>query len=192
MARKPIPEVNGYGDEIVTALGALVIRASHHEAWLVSLLAAVADIRRGQAWAIYYASVNAKARLDTTKALLGVSGLSPRRRGDITAFLDRAKDLADRRNIYIHSEHSIEPYPNRRSPLRPIMTEYKSATTKRLTVRPLDLGHLHKLLDDYRATSDEIKRYLPGLEAARETRARRIALIARKTAATPSRGSASS
>lgn len=116
MARKPIPELNGYGDETVIALGALVIRASQHEAWLVSLMAAVAAIRRGQAWAIYYASGSAKARLDTIRALLGVSGLSPRRRAEIVAFLDRAKDLSDRRNIYVHSEYSIERHPTPRSP----------------------------------------------------------------------------
>jgi len=184
VSRFPIPEINGYGEELVTALGALVIRASQHEAWLISLTAAIADMRRGQAWAIFYASANAKARLDTMRALLGVSGLSARRQRELTAFLDRSKDLADRRNVYVHSEYSIARYPSPSSPPRPLMTQYQSATGKQLKVRPIELAHLHKLLNDYTLLNDDIRHYAPDLQAARERRRRRIAVVLRGRQAT--------
>jgi hypothetical protein len=185
MARKPIPEVNGWGDEIVTALGALVIRASQHEAALVSLFCAIADTSRRQAGAIFYASVNAKARLDTMRALVAVSDFLPSRRLKIIGFLDRAKDLADRRNIYIHSEHALANYQGGDAPPRPVMTQYQSATKKLVTRRQLDLDHLHLLLDQYQAFNRDALGFATDLRSVTERHQRRMAAITRNASARP-------
>lgn len=154
---RPVPlEINGFGEEIVKALGVLVIRASHFDHSLASLLGSLAQVTGPQVWALFHYSVNAKARIDMITALAKTTDISDETEAAVLAILKQAKDLADDRNVFIHWQYSIQEYPNPGSAHKTVLVGNAPVRRVPYTVRPFTAEDIWALNERYRETRDQM------------------------------------
>lgn len=154
---RPVPpEINGFGEEIVSALGVLVIRASQFDHSLASLLGSLARVTGPQVWALFHYSVNAKARIDMITALAKTTLISDETEAAVLAILKKAKDLADDRNVFIHWGYSIQAHPNPDSPHKTVLIGNTPVRRVTHTVRPFTAEDIWALNERYRETRDQM------------------------------------
>lgn len=144
------PEVDHYGQDLLTLIGIVTLRAGHLEEYLVHFMCAVSKIPPPQAHAIFYSSQNSKARLDMIRALIGASDFSKARREHAIMLLDLAKDLSDRRNDLIHSQYMISMKGgNPPPPPERVRVQNKPATKQPYRSEAVNEEAIVQLAEDY-------------------------------------------
>lgn len=93
-----------YPRKSLELLGVFLIRANLLESALVDLLMMLSGLNRERAEAIFYASANHKARIDTISALLHTSNLDESYRDRFEKLMGKAAKLARQRNALVHGE----------------------------------------------------------------------------------------
>ncbi|HEX8665222.1 MAG TPA: hypothetical protein VF744_14465 [Beijerinckiaceae bacterium] len=96
-----------YPIDILQALGVLMIRANLLERSLIELLSGLSQIETRRAEALFYSTVNMRARLDMIKALVPACSLEEREASRITRLLDRVNGISRRRNDLVHGQWSF-------------------------------------------------------------------------------------
>ncbi|PHY12522.1 hypothetical protein CSW58_12040 [Caulobacter sp. B11] len=143
-----LPELQGEGLEICTAIGVLTLAAVSLEKSLVNLLSALGKISFERSRSLFYSTVSAKARLDMTRSQIEHSGVPDGVKRAATKALDKAKKLTDRRNEIIHGDIQTNTLG------RFTLTSRMTATAKPIRQRLITSSEVWELADEYATLFD--------------------------------------
>jgi hypothetical protein len=96
-----------YPRDIVEALGVLMIRAHILERNLLQLFASISGMSMDRAAAVFYSTVNTKARLDMIRVLLP-HAIPETNRADVAKTLDQVASAASERNHLVHGTWTFQ------------------------------------------------------------------------------------
>jgi hypothetical protein len=143
-----------YPEGILSALGLLLVRANLLEKSLLGLLQKVSDLDQQKTDALFFSTVNMKARLDMIAALNRVSTEETNKK-IITDILDSVKKVTDRRNTWFHG---FWAYKNDKFEV----TTIQPGSNQRVTKSIVTNKEVMKLCSDYRFVSEIIDRFVGG------------------------------
>jgi hypothetical protein len=162
-----------YPVPILQALGVLMVRVNLLEVSLVELLGVIGGLTLRQAEALFFSTVNMKARFDMIRALAANSDLPLAALNNISDAIARARAVTERRNDLVHGRWSFlgDKFE---------VTRIEPNTTKALKPQVVTRKSLEQLATDYRLAGAFVKACVPLLSQERS--------MAEKTSRTPSSG----
>lgn len=166
-----------YDPSIIQGLGVLMIRANLLEQSLVKLFQVLAEIPIEKASAVFFSTVNMKARIDMIQALVPFSGLNEEMGKHLVKALNKSKDVVGRRNDLVHATWSFDGARLKAETYQP------NASRKRKEI-PVSAHSIETLAADYREAGLRVEAMCDTIPAFK--------YIALNTAATASSTSPSS
>ena len=142
------PEVDAYGQEALTAIAVVAMRAANLDDYLIHFMSVVSGLSLYQTRAIFHSSQNSKARLDMLRALVNSAGYSEARQAHALHLLDQTKALADKRNEYLHWQYMVATTDGD-APAYTVMVSYKPATKKPHHSRRVNVKEIENTADAY-------------------------------------------
>jgi hypothetical protein len=148
-------EVDTFGQELLTALGVVALRAGQLDDYFCFFLSGVlghkniADIHVARA--LFFATRSSKARYDMARAAVYVSKMSDARKDFALSLLDRAEKVTKRRNYLIHGQitHELSARKGGEAIVKQVLINFQSATEKPRRSRPIKFKEVEELANEY-------------------------------------------
>jgi hypothetical protein len=96
MSEPKFPELQIYGQEMLSLIGIVTLRAGHLEDYLVHFISAISGLSLTAARNLFFSTHSARARLDMARALVGAANFSEARRTYANKLLERAETVGAR------------------------------------------------------------------------------------------------